>query len=244
MALVNRIQTWTVAIFLGVALAAYDLITGWTVAGGVAAAIVVLGLFLGAFAMFGLMLRAVLKERKRLLVTPPEARAVLEGSARAMRWSGAFAIGLSVLLFTDCSGGVGSSGPNAPVAHALDVPSDFLWLAAGVLLPLVLALLLPPIFATGAQLLAERRPKTARTFATLAVWGAAVAAGAAVATVPVAFFLGVSACDFGTSVGYCAAGVGGLMNFFSLSSLALFLPYTGLLSWALARLEYDRANPT
>lgn len=240
----RRIEIWTGAIFLGAALAAYDLITGWTVAGGVAAVIVVLGLFLGAFAMFGLMFRAVLKQRKRLLVSPPEAHAVLNGSARAMRWSGAFAVGFCVLLFTDCSGGVGSSGPNTPVRHALDVPSDYFGLATGILLPLVLALLLPPVFATAAQLLADRRPKTARTLVTLAVWGAALAAGAAVATVPVAFFLGVSACDFGTSVGYCAAGVGGLMNFFSLGSLALFLPYTGLLTWALARLEYDRANPT
>jgi hypothetical protein len=240
----NRIETWTIAILLGVAVAAFDLLTGWTVAGGVAALIVVFGLVLGAFAMFGLMLRAVLKERKRLLVAPPEAPAVLRGAARAMRWSSAFAIGFCILLFTNCSGGVGSSGPGAPVRHALDVPSDFFGLTAGVLLPLVLALLLPPLFATGAQLLADRRPKTARTLATLAVWGAALAAGAAIATVPVAFFLGVSACDFGTSVGLCAAGVGGLMNFFSLGSLALFLPYAGLLTWALARMEYDRANPT
>ena len=238
----NRMETWTAAIFLCMAVAVYDLITGWTVAGGVTAAIVVLGLFFGAFAAFGLMLRAVLKERRRLLVPPPEAASVLKGAARAIRWSGAFAIGLCVFLFTDCSGGVGSSGPGAPVMHALDAPSDFLRLGAGTLLPLMLALLLPPLFATGAQLLAERRPTTARTLSKLTVWGAALAAGAAILTVPVAFFLGVSYCDFGTSVGYCAAGVGGLMNFFSLGSLALFLPYTGLLSWALARMEYDRAH--
>jgi hypothetical protein len=177
-----------------------------------------------------------------MVATLPDARVVLGRSARAIRWSGLFAVGLCVLLFANCSSAVGSSGPGLPVAHALDTPSDFFRLTAGVLLPLVLALLLPPVFATGAQILADRRPKTARKLATLAIWGAALAAGAAVATVPVGFFLGVSYCDFGTSVGYCAAGLGGLMNFFSLGSLALFLPYTALLTWALARMEYDRAH--
>ena len=238
-----RLEIWTIAILLGATLACYDLVTGWAVTTGPGAILVVLGLFVASLVLLGAMLIAGRTDRKGMVATPPDARVVLRRSARAIRWSGLFAVGFCVLLFANCSGGVGSSGPGAPVAHALDTPSDFFRLTAGVLLPLVLALLLPPVFATGAQLFADRRPEAARTLATLAVWGAALAAGAAILTVPVAFFLGVSYCDFGTSVGYCAAGVGGLMNFFSLGALALFLPYTGLLTWALARMEYDRANP-
>jgi hypothetical protein len=238
----NRLEIWTAAILLGAAVAVYDLLTGWTAVGGVAALIVVFGLFFGAFAMYGLMLRALLKERKRILAGSPEAGTVLTQAAGAMRWAGVFAIGFSVLLFTNCSGGAGV--PNTHVSAAMAAPSDFLFLTAWLMTPLLLALLLPPLLATGVQVLVVRNPNAARRLAQLVVWSCALAAGAAIATVPVGFFLGVSACDFGTSVGLCAAGVGSLLNFFSLGSLALFLPYTGLVTWALARQEYDRANPT
>ncbi len=238
----NRLETWTVAVFLGVALAAYDLFTGWMVAGGAAALVVAFGLFFGAFALYGAMLRALLKERKRILSGTPEAGAVLKRTARAMRWAGAFAIAFSVLLFVNCSGGAGA--PNSHESAPMAAPQDFLVLTAWLMTPLLLTLLMPALLATGAQAFAERRPSLALRLSQLVVWGCALAAGAAVVTVPIGFFLGVSACDFGTSLGLCAAGVGSLLNFFSLGSLALFLPYTGLLNWALARMEYDRALTT
>jgi hypothetical protein len=237
----NRIETWTVAILLCIAVAVYDMLTGWTVSGGLAALVVVFGLFFGAFAMYAAMLRALLKERKRMLAGSPDAGTVLKRAAGAMRWAGAFAIGFSVLLFANCSGGVGP--PNSHVSSAMVAPADFIFLTTWLMAPLLVALLLPPLLATGAQVLAGTSPKTAGRLAQLVVWGCALAAGAAVITVPIGFFLGVSSCDVGPSAGYCAAGLGSLLNFFSLGSLALFLPYTGLLTWALARMEYDRANP-
>jgi hypothetical protein len=238
----NRLEIWTGAVLLGVALAIYDLLTGWTVSGGVLALVVVFGLFFGAFAMYAAMLRALLKERKRILSGTPEAGAVLKLAARAMRWAGVFAIAFSVLLFTNCSGAGGA--PNAHVSAAMVAPNDFLFLTAWLMTPLLVALLLPPLLASGVQVLAGSNPTAARRLSQLVVWACALAAVAAVATVPVGFFLGVSSCDVGPSAGYCAAGVGSLLNFFSLGSLALFLPYTGLLTWALARMEYDRANAT
>jgi hypothetical protein len=63
-----------------------------------------------------------------------------------------------------------------------------------------------------------------------------------VVTVVVGFFVGVAACDVGTSLGYCAAGTGSFMNPLSIGALALFLPYLGLVTWALASLQSARAQ--
>jgi hypothetical protein len=251
-----RIETWTIAILLGAAVALYNLFSGWTIHNSAFATIVVLGLVAAAPGLFVGMLISGRRDRRSMLGPKPDARVVLAGAARAIRWSGAFAVGICVLLFANCSSAVGTGQATQAPAPIGDLPSaapqpvigavgdvhSFLSMAALVLVPLVIALLLPPILATAAQLLATSRPDAARRLANLTVWGSALAAGAAVATVPVGFFLGVSACDFGTSVGACAAGLGSLMNFFSLGSLALFLPYTGLITWALARMAYDRAN--
>ena len=59
----------------------------------------------------------------------------------------------------------------------------------------------------------------------------------------ISIFLGVTAClpaegaPYGTSAGYCAAGLTSIMNLLSLGALALFLPYLLLVTWALAQME-------
>jgi hypothetical protein len=237
----NRLETWTIVTLLGAALAAFDLITGWTANGSPEAIAAGLGLIVAALILFGAMVISGRRDRRLMLGVAPDARTVLDKAARAIRWSGAFAAGFAVLLFTNCSSAI-SSGPNVHVPSATSDVSGFAPLSLAVLAPLVFALLLPPVFATTAQRLARTRPQAARRMANLAVWGSALAAGAVVATIPIGFFFGISACDLGTSAGACSAGASSFMNFFSLGSLALFLPYTALVSWALERMEYDRAN--
>jgi hypothetical protein len=259
----NRLETWTIALLLGTAVAIYDLVTRWTGNGSAAALIVVLGLFAGAIALFAAMLVAGVRDRTRIVMTSPDAMTVLTRAAHAIRWSGAFAVGFCILLFADCTGAISTTGPGpagppgpqgpalppgapGPVVHApsdfLAAPSDFLSLTAWVLGPLVLALLLPPILATAAQLLATQRPHAARTLAQLAIWGSVLAAIASVATVPVGFYFGISACYFETSAGACAAGAGSFMNLLSLGSLVLFIPYIALVLRALGRVDAVRAT--
>jgi hypothetical protein len=239
----NRIETWTAVVLLGVGVAFFDLFTGWTVDGSWAAGIATLGLVAVAIALYVAVLIAGRRDRKRIATLYPDPKPVLMRAARAVRWSGLFAIGFCVLLFANCSSGV-STGTltGRVVAWRGDTPT-YVSMASWLLLPLVLALLLVPVLITAAQMLATNRPQTASRLARVARWASVLAAGVAFFTVPLGFFFGVSACDFGTSAGACAAGASSLMNFLSIGSLALFLPYIPMVTWALARMEYDRANP-
>ena len=237
----NRLETWTVALLLLTAVAFYDLFSGLTVNGSVAGPVIGIGLFVGAIALYAAMVRAGVRDRKQIGATDADAKTQLGRAVRAVRWNGVFAVGFCVLLFANCSS-IATTGPSARVSAAMSEAPDFLSLTAWVLAPLLLTLLLAPALTTAAQLLATSRPHTARRLAQVATWGAAMPAAAVVFTLPVGFFFGISACDLGTSAGSCAAGASSLMNLFSLGSLALVLPYVGLVNWALARMEADRAT--
>ena len=239
MCAMNRLALWTTLVLLGLAVAVIDLFTGWTVTFGPAAVVVALGLFGGSVALFVAMLIAVIRDRRWIVAHSSDARWVLARASRGVRWGSLFAIGFCLLLFANCTGNVTSS-PTAQVSNAIQDPTRFWTLTAGVLAPLLLALLMPPVLTSVAERLATRRPQAARRLGRLAMWSMAAVVAAALLTVVVGFFLGVSSCDVGPSAGYCAAGAGSIMNLLSVGALALLLPYLGLVKWALAQMEAGR----
>jgi hypothetical protein len=232
----NRLALWTALMLLGLAVAVVDLFTGWTVAAGVAAIVVVLGLFGASVALFVAMLIAVIRDRRSIVAHASDARWVLTRASRGVRWGSLFAIGFCLLLFANCTGNI-SPSPTAQVSNAIQDPTRFWTLTAGVLAPLLLALLLPLVLTSAAERLSAGRPQAARRLGLLAMLSVGVVVAAALLTVMIGFFLGVSACDVGTSAGYCAAGAGSFMNLLSIGAVALLLPHLLLVTWALAQLE-------
>ena len=241
MSAMNRLVLWTTLLLLGLTLAVVDLFTGWTLQFSPAALVVTLGLFGGSVGLFIAMLISVIRDRRWIVAHASDARWVLGRASRGVRWGSLFAIGFAVLLFANCTGNI-TPNTSAQVSNALQDPAHFWSLTAGVLTPLVLALLIPPVLTSAAERLATGRPHAARRLGQLAIWSMAAVAAAALLTVAIGFFLGISACDFGTSAGYCAAGVGSIMNLLSLGALALFLPYILLVTWALAQIEAGNGN--
>lgn len=237
MCAMNRLALWTTLMLLGLAVAVVDLFTGWTVAFG---AVVMLGLFGGAVALFVAMLIAVIRDRRWIVAHSSDARWVLARASRGVRWGSLFAIGLCLLLFANCTGNITSS-PTAQVSTAIQDPTHFWTLTAGVLAPLLLALLMPAVLTSAAERLAIGRPQAARRLGGLAMLSMAAIVAAALLTVVIGFFLGVSSCDGGPSIGYCAAGAGSIMNLLSVGALALLLPHLLLVSWALAEMEAGRS---
>ena len=264
--LMNRLHIWAaIAVLLGAVVAVIDLFTGWTVGGNWASSIVVLGLLGGSFALYAAMLIGVISDRRRITTPPSDARSVLAHAARGVRWTSLFAVGFSVLLFANCSGGVGSSAPVAPVSGPppslneplvgspaslisgpVTDPAHFWSLTVWVLAPLLLALLLPTVLTFAAERLAAGRPRAARRLGFLALWSMAAIVAAAFATLLIGFFVGFNACLGGgppeASAGYCSAGVGAFMNPLSIGTLALFLPYLLLVPVALAQIEANQAR--
>ena len=231
----KRIKTLTFAAIAGAALAVLNLITGTGIRFEVIGPIVGFGLFFGAIALCAVMLAAGLKDRK----LPPadgDGSRLLAGSARRLRWNALFAVGVCVLLFANCSGGIGTAGPVVHTSGPLAAPGDFLWLTAVLLLPLLVVLSLPAILVSRADAVAASRPRAARTLAQLAVWASVGGIFVALGTAYAGFVLGISACYFGSSAGLCAAGAGGLTNVLSAGAVALSLPYVGLALTAISRL--------
>ena len=240
MCAMNRLALWTALVLLGLTVAVVDLVTGWTIPFGPAAVAVTLWLFAGSFALFGAMVIDVIRDRRFIVAHSSDARWVLARASRGVRWGSLFAIGFCLLLFANCTGTITSSS-TAKVSSAMQDSARFWTLAAGVLAPLLLALLMAPVLTSAAERLATGRPHAARRLGRLAMWSMAAVVAAAVLTVIIGFFLGVSSCDVGPSAGYCAAGAGSVMNLLSIGALALVLPYLGLVSWALAQMEAGRS---
>jgi hypothetical protein len=238
MGAMNRLALWTSLLFFGLAVAVVDLVTGWTVRAGVAAVIATLGLFGASIALFVAMLISVIRDRRWIVAHSSDARWVLARAARGLRWGSLFAIGFCLLLFANCTGNITSSA-NAQVSNATQDPARFWTLTAAVLTPLVLALLMAPVLTFAAERLATGRPRAAGRLGRLAWWSVVVIVAAALVTVVVGFYLGISSCDVGPSAGYCAAGAGSLMNLLSIGALALLLPYLGLVAWALAQIDRE-----
>jgi hypothetical protein len=220
---------WITLATLGVALAVagYDLVTGWELRSTGLALVVFIGLSVFALAT-GITL-LVSSEHERRIVTLewpfPKACGL---AAQGVRWSSMFAIGLGTLLFANCSAAV-SSGNS--VSGASTNLSQFWSPAALVVLPLVLAIALTGGLATAAQLLASNgRLREATRVAALGLWSAALIALAAVVATVIALTVAGSTCTFVTTASACAAGVGGLMNPpAAIGSLLLVVPYLVML---------------
>ena len=212
-----------------------------------AAVVALLGLFGGSVALFVAILIAVIRDRRWIVAHSSDARWVLARASRGVRWASLFAIGFCILLFANCSGNLGS--PDAPqMSNAIQDPTRFWTLTAEVLIPLLLSLVMPPVLTAAAERLATGRPQAARRFGWLAMWSPAAVVVAALATVVMGIFLGVSACGLGpgfpsASAGYCAAGWSSLMNLLSLGAVALFLPYLLLVTRALTQINAGQVSP-
>jgi hypothetical protein len=227
----KRIQIAAIAVVARAAMAGYDLLTGRLAAvSGAPGLIVLLGLFLGALAALLLAIVVAWLDRSRIMARTPAPQAAVAAAARGLRWSALLAVGFAVLIFANCTGDL-TTTPGGPQTVAAD-PADFWPLAAWLELPLLVALVLPALLATAAQLSSAARPGISHRLAQLALASMGVVAAAAVLTVPVGFFVGVSQCDVGPTIGGCAAGTGSLLNFLSAASLGLFIPYLTVLATA------------
>jgi hypothetical protein len=219
-----------------VAVAGYDLITGWEVPSSGLADAVAIGLLVFAVATC-IALLAFSGDERQMLAGDADFLKVLGVAARGVRWSSAFAIGLSILLFANCSAAV-SSGDM--VSGATTNPSQFWPLAALEMLPLVVAIAVPAGLATAAHKLASKgRLRQARKVASLGLWSPALVAVVALATAGIAFFGGVSECFYVSTASTCAAGVGGLVNPIAIASLLVIVPYLALIKRALASAAAD-----
>ena len=222
----RRLPALAALMVTGAAVAVFDLLTGWTIAGGVFAIVVVVALFLGALAAMCAAAIIAFRDRSRIKTLVEDSPTKAARVAGRARWSSLLAVGFAILVFANCSGGIGNPQTSA---GAMSDPSRYWAMAAALLLPTVVLLALPGVLAT----LAERT--IARPWALAAIYAAGAAAIVAFISAPLALFFGVSACDFGTSTGTCAAGVGGVANGFTIAALALFLPYLTLLPAFLPR---------
>jgi hypothetical protein len=217
---------------VALAVAGYDLVTGWELRNTGLALAVFIAISVFALAM-GITL-LVSSDQERRVVTLE--RPFLEAcglAARGVRWSSLFAIGLGILLFANCSAAVSSGNSTS---GASTNPSQFLPAAALVMLPLVLAIALTSGLATAVQLLASKgRLREATRVASLGLWSAALIALVAVVTTVIALSVAGSSCTFVTTASACAAGVGGLMNLpTAIGSLLLIVPYLAMMNRVLS----------
>jgi hypothetical protein len=219
------------ALAASVAVAGYDVITGWEVPSSGLASAVAIGLFVFAVATC-LALLAFSRDERRHLAGDAALPEVLNVAARGVRWSSVFAIGLSVLLFANCSAGV-SSGD---LSHgSASNPAQFWPLAALEMLPLCLVIGLSAGLATAAQVLVRKsRLSEAKRVATVGLWSAAMIAVVAFLTTVIALNGAVSECSSVSNASACAAGVGGLTNPAAVGSLVLIVPYLTLIKRAVS----------
>lgn len=228
----NRLAAWTVGVVIMATVAVFDLVSAWAVHRGWVDLVLVLGLFGIAVALFVGLLIAGSAERRWIMASARTSLDIVGRAARGARWSALAAVGLSILLFANCSGGV--TGPSV-VGGPMDDASGFLKVSAAVLLPIVLMIVLTAVLATAAQVFASRHQgHSALRAAQAGIVSALIIAVVAVMTVPVGFIFGISACYLETSQGACAAGAGSFMNLFAAGTVALMLPYLTLMARVLA----------
>jgi hypothetical protein len=219
MPIMRRIVAVAIAVWALAGVAAYNLLSGWLITEGGAALVMFIVLFLLAWTLFAVAAVAAIRARRKLGAAAGDRSALVATGARGMAWTSVFALGFSVLFFANCGSSVQTQHGNSSTWVGPMSDAHTYWsLAPWLLGPLLIALALPAIAAVVAGATRQRRWATVTMVATI------VAAVVAFVSVPVGFFLGVSACDVGT-IGGCAAGIGSLGNLFSVASLVLFLPY-------------------
>ena len=212
----KRIEVWAAVLFVGAVVAVDNLLTGRLIHPETWVVVVSLGLFGAGLITLGAAIVAAWRERARVTAGSPDRETVIAKGRHGLRWGSLAAVLFSILVFANCSGSVSSASGN----HGAMFDASGFWpLAAAVLLPLLVALALPGLLG---------RPGKGGTAAVLSI--AAILVIVPV-TMAVAFYAGISACYLSTSAGACAAGTGGLGNFFSLACIALLLPYVQMLNW-------------
>jgi len=212
----KRIELWAAVLFVGAGVAVDNLLTGRLIHPEAWVVVVSLGLFGAGLITLGAATVAAWRERARVTAGSTDRETVIAQGVHGLRWGSLVAVLFSILVFANCSSSVSSASGNH---GAMFDASNFWPLAAAVLLPLLVALALPGLLG---------RPGKGATAAVLAI--AAILVIVPV-TMAVAFYAGISACYLSTSEGACAAGAGGLGNFFSLACIALLLPYVQMLNW-------------
>ena len=236
----NRIETWTAVVIVGAALAVFDVISGWTATPSISAGFAVFGLLGLALLSFAAALRAVIVDRRAIRQRAESAGQAVVGAARGVRWTSVFAIGFAVLCFANCSSG---STSGTAGSGAMSEPSRYLTFSAIGLLPLVIALLLPAILATAAQVSFRGGSSAAHRLGQAALVSVAVVGVVALLSAVVGFGAAFGTCSFGVSPGACSAGVASLANVLSIVELGLFLPYLTLLEWALGPRAQAESSP-
>lgn len=217
----KRIEVWTAVLLVGAVVAVDNLLTGRLLRPESWVVVVALGLLGGGLIALGAATVAAWRERLRVTAASDDLDTIKAAGAHGLRWAALAAVMFSVLVFANCSGSVSSSPADS--RGAMGDASNFWSLTAAVLLPLVIVLALPALLAT----MARRR---AGMWGTAAVLSIAAILVIVPVTMAVAFIAGISACYLSTSAGACAAGAGGLGNFFSLACIVLLLPYVQMLN--------------
>lgn len=212
------------------AVAVYSLLTGWEIPPTTLSTVVGWGLIAVAGAVLVGQHLVARSERQRIVAGPD----ALKQSVNGLRRSSLFAIGLSVLLFSNCAAATGS-GTTAQLGLSSD-PASFWLLTAALLPPILIALALPGVLATLVERSARRGlADAALRYSRLHNWAAVLIILVALGSAYASFIFGISYCFFGTSPGACAAGAGGMGNVFAISSLLLLWPYMTLVEASLAR---------
>ena len=231
----QRMAVLAIVMMVGAAVAVFDLVSGWMAPPGMVAIVVGVGLFGVALAVMGVAIFSAWRERSRITRASPDRAAALSRGAMGLRWSTLLAVAFAVLLFANCSSSVNTGDNHTQEAARVD-PAAFWLLAAGLVLPLLLALALPAVLAVVALASASSHPRRAHQLGQAALVSSAVVPVAAFATFfPFGVVFGISACDLGNSIGACAAGLGSVANVLSVGSIALLIPYLVLISGGLAR---------
>lgn len=210
----TRIETWAAVLVVGAAVGVYDLLTSTFPLASVSlvSAAIYLVLLLGAPAALIMAILSAWRDRARIasgVAAAPSAAA----AALGLRWSSVISIAFAVACFAACSG---TQGQGTTILRV--DPAGFWGLAAWLELPLLVALLLPAIFGTGAHL-----------------FGRAALAWAGIASLAVVFVVAVATAVAGLNTALATspapppgahnAGTAAIANLLSLGSLALFTPY-------------------
>ena len=226
----KRIETWAAVLVVGAAGGVYDLLTStFPVASvSVAMAAIYLVLLLGAPAALIMAIVSAWSDPARIASGAAVARSVA-AAARGLRWSSVISIACAVACFAACSGTQGQG-----TILRVD-PAGFWGLAAWLELPLLVALLLPAVFGTGAHLFGRAALAWVGLASLAVVFVAAVVTG-------VAGLNTALTTNPAPPPGAHNAGTAAIANVLSLGSLALFVPYLLTLVSSLAARKL--AKPT
>lgn len=212
---------WTTIAAVGAAIAMFNLVTGWTVNIGLGADAILVAIFGLTVALYVLMVKTALQDRRALRAAPIESAVLAKRATRSLRWCGAFALIAAVLLFTNCSGLITPVGQPVAATNVTADPGSFLTQSALLLLPFLVVLVLAPVVIS--------------RYKRLALWSLFLLAGAAPVSFVVGFYATAITCgELGPlTLGACAASGGSLTEVLSAAAMLLYVPYVAMIGSAL-----------